>query len=119
MKRLLALMCAVLIVGFSLCACSEDTVKSAKQTASEAMSDIKKDLTQNTDNKDGMGKNDRATIAATEPVESAADDTDIGEMIETEWNDMVDDGEVNDGDGNVGDLENKDGDGNVDDAAAE
>ena len=36
----------------------------------------------------------------------------IEDVVATEWENMKEDGEVNDGDGNVGDRENNDGDGN-------
>lgn len=116
MKRLSALFCAVLVLSFSLCACTQDLVDDAKSKVSEISSDLTPDSTDT----NGLTDNSRIDAAPTAPVEDTTDGiyTEEGNMA-TEWQDMVENGEVEDGDGNIGDLENRDGDANTDVEAAE
>lgn len=107
MKRFFALLCAAAMVGVMLCSCTGDTAGKTKEKASEAVQDIKKDM------KDSVTEIEK--IETTVPTESPDDNMaeTIMDAVETEWDDMVENGEVDDGDGNVGDAENNDGDGNT------
>lgn len=110
MKRFFALVCAVMMVAVVLCSCSGDTTGKVKEKASEAVSDIKKDMKDSaTENKGIVDKN--GTVAPTVAPEGDVMET-VEDAVATEWDDMVENGEVNDGDGNVGEAENHDGDGN-------
>lgn len=121
MKRFFCLVCALLLVSFSLCSCMDNTVNKVKDKASEAISDLKKDMEQNSTENDGLlgaGSEVPETIVSTVlPSDSAEMNTTAPtdeNMLETMWDEMVENGEVKDGDGNVGDLENYDDDANVD-----
>ena len=115
MKRLIALMSAVVLLCGSLCACDNKATDKMKDKASEAVADVKDSMTA-TEAKDdnNMMDNDRETVT---PSVTAQDNTDLESFIATEWDDMVENGEVEDGDGNIGEAENKDGDGNKDESA--
>lgn len=109
MKHLIVLLCAALMVGVMLCSCTGATNK-VTEKASEAVSDIKKDMKDTaTENKSMVDHN--GTVVPTDPTESSMMET-IEDAVATEWEDMKEDGKVNDGDGNVGERENNDGDGN-------
>ena len=109
MKHLLALVCATLLVGVMLCSCT-GTANKVKEKASEAVSDIKKDMKDSaTENKSMVDTN--GTVVPTEPTDGSLMET-IVDAVATEWDDMVEDGQIEDGDGNVGERENNDGDGN-------
>ena len=109
MKHLLALVCVALLVGVMLCSCT-GTANKVKEKASEAVSDIKKDMKDSaTENRSMVDTN--GTVVPTEPTDGSLMET-IEDVVATEWENMKEDGEVNDGDGNVGDRENSDGDGN-------
>ena len=109
MKRLFALLCAAMMVGVMLCSCTQ-TANKVKEKASEAVSDIKKDMKDSvTENKSMVDHN--GTVMPTDPTEGSMMET-IEDAVATEWDSMKEDGKVNDGDGNVGDRENSDGDGN-------
>ncbi|WP_405343843.1 hypothetical protein [Ruminococcus sp.] len=109
MKRLFALLCAAMLVGVMLCSCT-GTANKVKEKASEAVSDIKKDMKDSvTENKSMVDNN--GTVQPTDATDSAMMET-IEDAVATEWDNMKEDGKVNDGDGNVGDRENNDGDGN-------
>ena len=109
MKRLFALLCAALLVGVILCSCT-GTANKVKEKASEAVSDIKKDMKDNaTENKSMVDNN--GTVVPTAPTDGSMMET-IEDAVATEWDNMKEDGKVDDGDGNVGDRENSDGDGN-------
>ena len=111
MKQFIALICAAMMICVMLCSCSGDTAEKTKEKASEAASDIKKDMENSvTENKEIIAQ--KETIAPTTSTDGDMMET-IGDAVATEWNDMVENGEVNDGDGNVGDRENNDGDGNA------
>ena len=110
MKRLIALMCAVLMMGVLFCSCNDNTAGKVKDKASEAVQDIKEDMKKSpTENKRIVDNN--GTTAPTEAPDGDMMET-IEDVVATEWDDMVENGEVDDGDGNVGDAENNDGDGN-------
>lgn len=119
MKRLIVLVFAVIMVSLVLCSCMENTANRVKETASEALSDIRNSLGA-TQGRDDLTDTDRDT----DPTYGYAEDntdgiyTEEGNM-DSEWDDMADDGRVEDGDGNVGELENRDGDENTDEEAAE
>lgn len=111
MKQLFALLCAALMVGVILCSCNGNTANNVKEKASEAVSDIKKDMKDSvTENKGIVGQN--GTVEPTDATDSSMMET-IEDAVATEWDNMVEDGQVDDEDGNVGDRENNDGDGNV------
>ena len=109
MKHLIVLLCAALMVGVMLCSCTGATNK-VKEKASEAVSDIKKDMKDTATENKSM-KHHNGTVVPTDPTEGSMMET-IEDAVATEWEDMKEDGKVNDGDGNVGDRENNDGDGN-------
>lgn len=111
MKRLIAMLIAVLMLIGVLCACDSNTAEKAESKTDKAASNVKEDV------KDAI---DKPTEAIPETVIPTETDGEVGDMIETiadaaatEWDDMVENGEVDDGDGNVGDRENDDGDGNT------
>ena len=108
MKRLFALLCAAMMVGVMLCSCTGTNKMNEK--ASEAAADIKNDIKGNvTENKSIADKN--GTVVPTDPTDGSMMET-IEDAVATEWDNMKEDGKVEDGDGNVGDRENSDGDGN-------
>ena len=109
MKRLFALLCAAMLVGVMLCSCT-GTANKVKEKASEAVSDIKKDMKDSVTENKSMEDNN-GTVVPTDPTEGSMMET-IVDAVATEWDNMKEDGKVNDGDGNVGDRENSDGDGN-------
>lgn len=109
MKHLFVLLCTALMVGVMLCSCT-GTENKVKEKASEAVSDIKKDMKDSaTENKSMFDNN--GTVVPTVPTDGSMMET-IEDAVATEWEDMKEDGKVEDGDGNVGDRENSDGDGN-------
>ena len=120
MKRFFALICVILIVSVSLCACAQDAVDKVKQTASEAMSDMNGNTTEYSNDNKGLLDDNRETVYSADPTVDNTDGifTDEGNMA-TEWDEMVEDGEVNDGDGNIGERENDDGDANIDENAVD
>ena len=120
MKRFLVLIAAVLIVSVSLCACGSEAMDKVKQTASEAISDMTKDETKYSNDNQGLLDDNRETMGMSEPTEDNTDGiaTEEGNMA-TEWDEMVENGEVEDGDGNIGDRENADGDQNIDENAVD
>lgn len=107
MKRLFALLCAAVLLCVCLCSCMDNAANKVKDKASEAASDVK-DLMQ--------GATDQPQVIETVSP-TRAEDGDmmetIADMIASEYDDMVDNGEVDDGDGNVGEKEDHDGDGNA------
>lgn len=109
MKRLFALLCAAMMVGVMLCSCTGAANK-VKEKASEAVSDIKKDMKDSATENKSMADNN-GTVVPTDPTEDSMMET-IEDAVATEWDNMKEDGKVEDGDGNVGDRENSDGDGN-------
>lgn len=110
MKRLFAMICAVLMLTAVLSGCMTETEKKVKDTASEAASGLKKAATE-------MGIDDNETRRNTSTENEYTTESDMGEMIEDAVDSMIDNGEVEDGDGNIGDAENRDGDRNVDENA--
>lgn len=105
MKRILILLCGVLMIAAVLCSCMNTSAGKVDEKATQAYSDDKPTEHHNiaaTDNKEMPTEDDSALMET------------IGDIVATEWEDMVQDGEIEDGDGNVGDRENNDGDGNVD-----
>lgn len=123
MKRIIALMCVAVLTAALLCGCMDSVNNMAndvRNKASEVADDMRTDPTRYSNDNNGLLDDNRETYS---PTEDYVDNTD-GIMTEEgnfseEWNDMVEDGEVEDGDGNVGELENRDGDANVDEEAAE
>lgn len=123
MKRITALFCAAVCLCIILCSCSEfdNTVNSAKNKASEAVSGMEKNADRySTDNNGLFDDNTEPTNAPMTETEyyTEADETE-DEGIMQNIDEMIDNGEVEDGDGNVGDLENSDGDPYIDENAAE
>ena len=116
MKRILVLLCAVAILSMILCSCMSTTAGKVKDAASEAVSDMKQSATAYSGDNEGLFDDNRSTELPTE--KSNMMET-IADAVATELDDMVENGEVEDGDGNVGERENKDGDGNVDANAAD
>ena len=125
MKRITALLCAAVFMCLVLCSCDEmgNAVNSAKNKASEAVSDINKDINKRSTDNNGLFDDNRETSAPTNaPVTETEFYTETEEtegFIEENVEEMIENGEVEDGDGNVGDLENNDGDGNIDHNAVE
>ena len=111
MKRLIVLLCAALMLIASLTGCMTEAGQNVKEAASEVASGVKKAATE-------VGIDDHETRRLTEATQPTTGEN-VGEMIEDNVNSMLENGEVEDGDGNVGDLENNDGDGYVDEKAAE
>lgn len=105
MKRILVLLCAVLMTAAGLCACMNTSAGRVEEKATQAVSGMNP-----TEIRDAVtGKNEK-----TKPTDNVSSMMEtIGDVVATEWQDMVEDGEVEDGDGKVGDLENHDGDGNA------
>ena len=119
MKRFIVLAFAMLMISLSLCGCMDNTVDKVKDKASEALSDMNKDVaTEHSNDNKGLLDDNRETTATDAPTmtesENETTSSTEGDIIATEWDDMVEDGEVEDGDGNVGDRENDDNDANVD-----
>ncbi|MBQ3284030.1 MAG: hypothetical protein IJH40_00135 [Ruminococcus sp.] len=96
MKRIFVFMCAALCLTMSLCGCMNTSAGRVEEKPTENRSAV-------IDN----NKKAKPTDSVTSMMET------VGDIVATEWEDMVKDGEVEDGDGNVGDLENHDGDGNA------
>lgn len=125
MKRITALICAALCICLVLCSCDEmgNAVNSAKNKASEAVSDINKDINKYSTDNSGLFDDNRETVMPTNaPAAETEYDTETEEtegFIEENVEEMIDNGQVEDGDGNVGELENSDGDGNADYNAVE
>ena len=125
MKRIIALFCAVLCMGMLLCSCAglDNTMNTVKERASEALSGANNDPTRYSGDNNGLFDDNRETMTPTNPTYAAeeyteadyTEDNQIGEDL----GEMIENGEVEDGDGNVGDLENRDGDPNTDENAAE
>lgn len=107
MKRIIVLLCAAVLVAVSLCSCMNTSAGRVEEKETQAVS--------------GMKPTEHSNIAATEnkqKVKPTEDDPSMMEtivdIVATEWDDMVEDGKIEDGDGNVGDRENSDGDVNFD-----
>ena len=126
MKKIIALVFAALMTAACLCACEgmENTMNKAKDKASEVVSDLNDDATKYSGDNNGLFDDNRETItptnasdnlAETETAADVTDDDTMGENI----GEMIENGEVEDGDGNVGSLENSDSDANTDENAAE
>ena len=108
MKRIIVLLCAAVLLALSLCACMNTSAGRVDDKATEAstlMTPTERDKTR--DIADDKEHNVKPTEKGSDMMETIAD------IVATEWDEMVDDGEVEDGDGKVGDLENHDGDGNA------
>lgn len=103
MKRLFALICAAVLLCVCLCSCMDNAADKVKDKASEAASDVKGIMQDATE---------RPQVIETASPTNNTMET-IADMIATEYDDMVENGEVDDGDGNVGDREDHDGDGNA------
>ena len=109
MKRIIVLLCAAIILAVSLCSCMNTAARKVDDTPTEARSGMSQ--TENSRSDSGVLGDSRETVKPTEKnnmMETVMD------AAETRWDDMVEDGEIEDGDGNVGERENSDGDGNVD-----
>lgn len=111
MKRLIALVFAAAFVCVSLCSCMNTAAGKVKDEASEAIGNMQKSATTPyTGDNNGLLDDNRETVM---PTENNSMMETIADAVATEWDHMVDDGEVEDGDGNVGEKENSDGDGNI------
>lgn len=110
MRRLLGLICAALMLATVLSGCMTETEHKVKEVASEASSGLKKAATE-------MGIDDPGTRRITSTDGEDMTERDLGENIEDAVDSMIEDGQVEDGDGNVGDMENRDSDGNIDENA--
>ena len=107
MKRIIVMLCAAVMIAVSLCSCVNTSAGKVDEKATQAVSGVK--------------PTERKNIAATDSKEKVKPTDGDSELMETivdavatEWDEMVQDGEVEDGDGNVGDLENHDSDSNYD-----
>ena len=125
MKRIIALICAALCMCAALCSCDgiNNTVNSVKNKASEAVSGADNNKDRYSGDNKGLLDDNRETVAPTNPAMTESElNTELDEtegVIEENIDEMIDNGEVEDGDGNVGDLENSDGDPYTDENAAE
>ena len=114
MKRIIVLLCAALILALSLCSCMNTSARKVDDTPTEAHSSGYQ--TENSRNDSGVLGDSRETVKPTEKNNMLET---VKNAAETRWDDMVEDGKIEDGDGNVGERENSDGDGNVDHDAVE
>ncbi|MBQ6412397.1 MAG: hypothetical protein IJI19_02815 [Ruminococcus sp.] len=115
MKKFFVLLCAVLMLALSLCACMNTSAGRVDETQAPTT------FVKPTERSKGS-----EALAETKNNDREAPTDDDSEMMETivdavatEWDDMVEDGQIEDGDGNVGERENNDGDGNYDPDAVE
>ena len=99
MKRIVLLLCAAVMTTAAFTACTGNAVTNPTY-ANEPMTEKPRPTVKVTDK-------------PTEVIEELM--TEIEENVEN----MIDNGEVEDGDGNVGIAENHDGDGNIDDNAVD
>ena len=119
MRRMIPLICAVCVIGTMLCGCMQKTASELATDASEVM-----DKNYSNDN-NGLLDDNRGSEAPTDKAEmttaptqeetiSATEDATDGKLI-GDGGEILnpEDGKVEDGDGNVGDMENNDGDGNI------
>ena len=102
MKRIILLLCIAVMLAALLTACKGNAVSNPTQAA------------------EPMTEKPRPTVIATQAAEKPTDAveelmTEIKENVDS----MIDNGEVEDGDGNVGIAENHDGDGNIDENAVD
>ncbi len=123
MKRIIALFCIAVMMSALLCGCSEMTndakkmANDAKNMANDVVSGMKDNVgTEYSNDNQGLLDDVRATVSPTDTIEESTDGI---STTESNMDNMVDDGRVEDGDGNVGSLENHDGDPNIDENAAE
>ena len=111
MKRILVLLCAAIAVSLLLCSCMSTTAGKVEEKASEFINDLKPEATSYSGDNQGLYDDNSPTQLPTEKSDMMET---IADAVATEWDDMVENGEVEDGDGNVGERENEDGDGNYD-----
>lgn len=115
MKKFFVLLCAVLMLALSLCACMNTSAGRVDET--QAPTTFVKPT------EHSKGSEALAETRYNDRVMPTDDDSEMMETIvdavATEWDDMVEDGQIEDGDGNVGERENNDGDGNYDPDAVE
>ena len=114
MKRLFVL-CAAAVLMLSLCGCSQNLSEEAKKLATEAASEMRRTATEFADNETNRTETRAETLMPTETDETF----DESEATENNMEEMIENGRVEDGDGNVGDLENNDGDRNIDKETAD
>ena len=126
MKRIIALICAAVFIASIMCACDAmDGIDATKQKASEAVSDLTNDATKYSGDNKGLFDDNKETSAPTPTNSSdalAEENTapsDGGDSVGENLDGMLENGQVEDGDGNIGGLENSDGDSNIDENAAE
>lgn len=114
MKRLTALLLAAVLTAALLCGCMQEAKTDMKDAASEFVNGLQGNSATEARDRDLPlpTKSDAENMSPTE-------DDSMMDQIATEMQDMIEDGEVSDGDGNVGELENGDGDANIDEEAAE
>ena len=110
MKRLIVLLCAVLAVCLILCSCMQTSAGKVSDKAKETV-DSRQNATVRSGDDKGLFDDNRET---TLPTEKNSMMETVMDAVATEWDEMVENGEIDDGDGNVGDRENEDGDGNID-----
>lgn len=120
MKRITALVCVMMLSAVLLCGCTRDLTNDARQMASEFMAGGTEIGTEYSGDNNGLFDDVRESEASTEAIEDNTDGISTTESnMEENWDEMVEDGQVEDGDGNIGDLENRDGDQYTDEEAAE
>ena len=111
MKRIIVLLSAVILVCLCLCSCMNGSAGTVKEQATQQPATMaRQNATEKSKDNKGLLDDNREATAPTDKVEPTA----VEEMMETVWDDMVENGEVEDGDGNVGERENHDGDSNID-----
>ena len=114
MKRLTALLMAAVLMAALLCGCMQEAKSDMKSAASEFVNSLQGNNATEVKDRDLP----LPTESDAENMSPTEDDS-VMDQIATEMQDMVENGEVSDGDGNVGELENGDGDANIDEEAAE
>lgn len=115
MKKFFVLLCAVLMLALSLCACMNTSAGRVDETQAPTTFVKPTEYSKGSEALAETKNNDREapTDDDSEMMETIVD------AVATEWDDMVEDGQIEDGDGNVGERENNDGDGNYDPDAVE
>lgn len=116
MKKIIVLLCAVLMLALSLCACMNTSAGRVDET--DAPTTFVKPTERSSKGSEALAETkdtdrEKPTNNDSEMMETIVD------AVATEWDDMVEDGQIEDGDGNVGERENNDGDGNYDPDAVE
>ena len=102
MKRIILLLCAAVMLTAVLTACTGNAMTNTSRAT------------------EPMTEKPRPTVSAKEAAEKPTNAVEeLMTEIEENVDSMIENGEVEDGDGNVGIAENHDGDGNIDENAVD